>query len=90
MMVPLRHVVYYSFTSKQIQNYIKDSAGIGTVGTYTIDSGKKTPITLPSSKEEQQKIGAYFQKLDNLITLHQRQLTQLQAVKKFMLQNLFV
>lgn len=81
---------YYSFTSKQIQNYIKDSAGIGTVGTYTIDSGKKTPITLPSSKEEQQKIGAYFQRLDNLITLHQRQLTQLQAVKKFMLQNLFV
>lgn len=40
--------------------------------------------------EEQIKIGEYFRKVDHLIAFHQRQLTQLQAVKKFMLQNLFV
>ncbi|WP_249312385.1 hypothetical protein [Acinetobacter sp. 983759] len=28
--------LYYSFTTKTIQNFINDSAGIGTVGTYTI------------------------------------------------------
>lgn len=64
--------LYYSFTGTQIQNFIHDSAGIGTVGTYTIDSGKKTPILLPKM-EEQKKLGAFFAELDNLITLHQRE-----------------
>ena len=63
---------YYSFTGMQIQNFINDSAGIGTVGTYTIDSGKKTPILLPEM-EEQKRLGAFFADLDNLITLHQRE-----------------
>ena len=62
---------YYSFIGTQIQTFIKDSAGIGTVGTYTIDSGKKTPILLPNI-EEQKKLGAFFADLDSLITLHQR------------------
>ena len=61
----------YSFFGKTIQDFINESAGIGTVGTYTIESGKKTPISLPEMKEQQQ-IGAYFRNLDNLITLHQR------------------
>ena len=41
-------------------------------------------------KEEQIKIGKYFQNLDHLITLHQRKYEELQKVKKFMLQNMFV
>ena len=36
------------------------------------DTCRQIPITFPSSKE-QQKIGTYFRKLDNLITLHQRE-----------------
>ena len=36
-------------------------------------------------KEEQIKIGKYFQNLDNLITLHQQKLETLQNIKKFML-----
>ena len=63
---------YYSFISKGIQDFIKESAGIGTVGTYTIDSGKKTPINLPTSIDEQKEIGIYFKNIDHLITLHQR------------------
>ena len=62
---------YYSFTGEQIQSFVKDSAGIGTVGTYTIESGKKTPILLPCI-EEQRKLGSFFTDLDHLITLHQR------------------
>lgn len=60
----------YSFFGKTIQDFINESAGTGTVGTYTIESGKKTPISLPEMKE-QQLIGTYFRNLDNLITLHQ-------------------
>ena len=63
---------YHSFNGLNIQKFIKESAGTGTVGTYTIETGKKTPINLPPQKEEQEKIGLYFSNLDNLITLHRR------------------
>ena len=65
---------YYSFNGLNIQKFIKESAGLGTVGTYTIENGKKTPINLPPKKDEQAKIGEYFFNLDHLITLHQRKL----------------
>ena len=64
--------LFYSFSAEQIQGFINESAGIGTVGTYTIESGKRTPISLPN-QIEQAKVGEFFQQLDNLITLHQRQ-----------------
>ena len=78
---------YYSFTGEQIQSFIKDSAGIGTVGTYTIESGKKTPILLPEI-EEQRKLGAFFTDLDTLITLHQREVELQQNKKKALMQLL--
>ena len=62
---------YHLFNGLNVQKFIKESAGTGTVGTYTIENGKKTPINLPLRKEEQEKIGEYFSNLDHLITLHQ-------------------
>ena len=49
-------------------------AGIegSTIKRLYNDNILNTAITLPSV-EEQQKIGAYFENLDNLITLHQRE-----------------
>ena len=81
--------LFYSFSAEQIQGFINESAGIGTVGTYTIESGKKTPISLPN-QIEQAKVGEFFQQLDNLITLHQRELEKLQNIKKSMLEKMFV
>ena len=52
--------LFYSFSAEQIQCFINESAGIGTVGTYTIESGKKTPISLPN-QIEQAKVGEFFQ-----------------------------
>lgn len=40
--------------------------------------------------EEQTSIGVYFKTIDHLITFHQRKLDQLQTMKKFMLQNMFI
>ena len=40
--------------------------------------------------DEQKKISAYFDNLDHLITLHQRELENLQNIKKFMLGKMFV
>ena len=81
--------LFYSFAAEQIQGFINESAGIGTVGTYTIESGKKTPISLPN-QIEQAKVGEFFQQLDDLITLHQRELEKLQNIKKSMLEKMFV
>ena len=46
-------------------------------------------ITVPSF-EEQKAIGALFLQLDNLITLHQRELEVLKKLKKGLLQQMFV
>lgn len=80
--------LYYSFINKTIQNFIKDSAGIGTVGTYTITSGKRTPIYLPKENEQSQ-IGKFFQNLDQSIALHEKKLSQTQNLKKAMLEKMF-
>lgn len=40
--------------------------------------------------DEQRKIGAYFDKIDNLITLHQRKYEKLQNLKKACLEKMFV
>lgn len=80
---------YHSFNGLNIQKFIKESAGTGTVGTYTIETGKKTPINLPPQKEEQEKIGLYFSNLDNLLTLHQRKLELMKKLKAFFLKNMF-
>ena len=59
------------------------------MGTYTIDNGKKTPISLPNNGE-QQKIGSFFKQLDATIALHQRKLDLLKEQKKGFLQKMFV
>ncbi|WP_187119204.1 restriction endonuclease subunit S [Acidaminococcus massiliensis] len=66
-------------------------AGIegSTIKRLYNDNILKTKILIPSV-QEQIIIGNYFNNIDNLITLHQQKITQLQAVKKFLLQNLFV
>ena len=81
--------LFYSFSAEQIQGFINESAGIGTVGTYTIESGKKTPISLPN-QIEQAKVGEFFQQLDHLITLHQRKIDKLKNLKKAMLDQMFI
>ena len=50
---------------------------------------KELRLTIPNFVEEQKKISAYFMKLDNLITLHQRKFEKLTNVKKSMLEKMF-
>lgn len=47
------------------------------------------PIPYPSI-DEQNKIGVFLQYLDNLITLHQRQLEKLKNIKSALLEKMFV
>ena len=61
----------------------------GTIKTITKKALSNFDLVLPSY-EEQRKLGAFLVSIDSLITLHQRKLNQLQTMKKFMLQNLFI
>lgn len=78
----------YSRSSELKKYGEKNGAG----STFIEVSGKemeKMPIYLPKLIE-QQKIGSFFRHLDELITLHQRELELLKTLKKTMLQQMFV
>lgn len=80
---------YYSFLDDFIQGFIIETAGIGTVGTYTIDTGKKTPIFLPPTKPEQTAIGNFFRRLDSQIAESRAVLEKSRQLKKAMLVKMF-
>ena len=52
------------------------------------DNFLKTEFMLPCVAE-QSKVGSFFSRLDNLITLHQRKLEKLKNIKKSMLEKMF-
>ena len=65
--------------------------------TYGIRDGKSISFKDFSSLkfvfpefEEQQAIGSYFSNLDNLINSHQEKITQLETLKKKLLQDMFI
>ena len=82
---------YFIFTrSEELKRY---GETVGAGSTFVEVSGKQMAnmeLMMPTTMDEQQKIGEYFSNLDNLITLHQRKYEELQKIKKFMLQNMFI
>ena len=70
------------------ENEIAKNMG-ATINQITGYMFSKMEFMIPSG-EKQQKIGEYFQSFDDLITLHQRKYEELQKIKKFMLQNMFI
>lgn len=78
----------YLFKTNTVQKYIHTTTGVGTVPTYTIQSGKNTPVYI-TSKKEQKDIGTIFQLIDNLISLQQRKLKLLKVMKKALSQYMF-
>ena len=65
---------------------------VGAGSTFVEVSGKQMAameLMMPSTMQEQQTIGQFFSKLDNLITLHQRKYDKLQVLKKAMLEKMF-
>ena len=49
-----------------------------------------TRLVIPKEIEEQQAIGVYFSNLDQLITSYQEKITQLETLKKKLLQDMFI
>ena len=68
---------------------MKSSAAAGTMQIVNRTEFSELKTWLPSLIE-QQAISDFFRQLDNLITLHQRELEKLQNIKKSMLEKMFV
>lgn len=61
----------------------------GSVTNLYFEKLKNIEVSFPSIAE-QEKIAAYFEGLDHLITLHQRKLEKLRNIKKACLEKMFV
>lgn len=85
------HFFKYLMLDKKFREHLELSSpgGAGRNRVLKISDMLKYEIKLPSI-EEQIKIGEYFDSLDHLITLHQRQCDELKKMKKYMLQNMFI
>lgn len=83
---------YYAFFRSQ--DFIKRRLvpyiyGIRDGKSIDVEGMKEIEIPYPKL-QEQQKIGDYIEKLDTLITLHQRKLEKLKDLKKACLEKMFV
>ena len=85
------HFVNASMGSSWYRRFIElfVAGGNGAIGNLNKNDLDNQDIAIPSEKE-QKKIGSFFRQLDNLITLHQRELKKLQNIKKSMLEKMFV
>ena len=66
---------------------------VGAGSTFVEVSGKQMTemeLMMPLALNEQQAIGTYFRRLDQLLSLHQRKLEKLRQIKKSMLERMFV
>lgn len=80
----------YVFFTKTFRNEMTCKSSMTTRALTSGKLIKNMEFSFPNDKKEQRKIALLLTSIDNLITLHQQKITQLQAVKKFLLQNLFV
>ena len=75
-------------------NLISDFMKVNQVGSaqphITKKEFSKIKVLVPSNIREQQAIGAYFSNLDNLINFHQEKISQLETLKKKLLQDVFI
>lgn len=81
--------LYYMFKTQTFRKY-----------GYKVGTGMKVFGISPSNlmkyefyypdKKEQQAIGSYFSNLDNLIAAHQEKISQLETLKKKLLQDMFI
>ena len=85
-------IFYYAFfrSKKFIEILLKPHVyGIRDGKSIDVEGMKTIQIPYPSL-EEQNKIGALLDKVNALLTLHQRKCDQLKAMKKSLLQKMFV
>lgn len=84
------YFVYLMTFVQSYQNYIKaiTKPSVNQASFTTVDF-KKYEFLCPAF-QEQQAISAYFLNFDNLINSHQEKITQIETLKKKLLQDMFI
>jgi len=85
-------VSYYETNQWHKDVSMRAAEGMRNPGLINISNQDffNTIVKLPKGIEEQKRIGTFFEKLDDTIALHQKQLNILKEVKKAFLQKMFV
>ena len=81
--------IYYLVQSSRYQKVANDTSGT-KMPRSDWKSVSTTVFAIPQTIAEQQAIGAYFSNLDNLINSHQEKISQLEILKKKLLQDMFI
>jgi len=76
--------------SNLFQNQLKEVLVSGAQPNISGNDINKLIINIPVSLAEQKQIGRIMELFDEIIAIHHRRLDQLQTMKKYMLQNLFI
>ena len=72
-----------------VKDYIRKNPTVGAQPNLSLEQVSSLKIQVPSIKE-QQAIGAYFSNLDNLINSYREKNSQLETLKKKLLQDMFI
>ena len=80
------HDAYFLENAINNHGVIVESTGVPQL---TVPQLGNYMIQFPKTIEEETKIGEYFDNLDRLITLHQRELEKLKNIKKTLLEKMF-
>ncbi|NFL76217.1 restriction endonuclease subunit S [Clostridium sporogenes] len=86
-LIDTKYFVYMTKCDYFLDQINNDTQGSTRTRT-SISKIKRMDIPFPTL-QEQERIGLYFQQLDNIITLHQRKYDKLQNIKKSMLEKMF-
>ena len=81
--------IYYLVQSSRYQKVANDTSGT-KMPRSDWKSVSTTIFVIPQTIAEQQAIGFYFSDLDNLINSYQEKISQLETLKKKLLQDMFI
>lgn len=81
--------IFYTLEKMKMTGFWNRFSTGSTFESISSNDIKEAIIQIPTLKE-QQAIGSYFSNLDNLINSHQEKISQLETLKKKLLQDMFI
>ena len=84
----LKFLCHMLGTDQMLKQYQSLAAG-STVNNLNKELVSNAVVSVPN-KPEQERIGAFLESIDDVITLHQSELEKLQKIKKSLLERMFV
>lgn len=83
-------VMYFLYQMYSLCDWCKANTNAGGLAAVSMNDLRNYVFIIPKTKAEQQKIGEYFKKLDELITKTEQRIEKLRNIKKACLAKMFV